>query len=87
MKGISSPTYLVIHVACQYVLQNLKHNYKISILDAVKGPYLYHHTINWNYFFLIPIFLYYRGTESPIVKYRGPERKIIEYSKIYIFYK
>lgn len=87
IDGIGSPTYLVIHVACQYVLQNPKHNYKISILDAVKGPYLYHQTISWNYLFVIPIFLYYKGTESPIVKYRGPERRIIEYSQIYLLYK
>ncbi len=87
LNGICSPTYLTMHIACQYILQNYNHNYKLSLLDAENGPYLYNEAINWNMIYLIPLMLYYKGTESPIIKYRGPERKLIDKLKLYYLLK
>jgi hypothetical protein len=78
IKGIGSPHYLSMHIASLYVLQNPKSNYKLSLLDAEKGPFLYNHIIKWNDLYTIPIIIYFKGTEAPIVKYRGPERSIIK---------
>jgi hypothetical protein len=70
--------YLTMHIACQYILQNSKYKYKLSLLDAEKGPFLYLCSINWDNIYLIPILLYFRGTECPLIKYRGQERKLID---------
>jgi len=83
LKGIDAPNYLTMHIACQYILQNFKKNYTLSLLEAEKGPFLYLNTINWDNIYLLPILLYFKGKESLIVKYRGPERKFIDTFKLY----
>ncbi len=87
LKGIGSPNYLSIHIASLYTLQNPKSDYKMSVLESEKGPYFYNHIIKWKLLYLIPILIYFKGTESPIVKYRGPERKAITYLGIDVLYK
>ena len=87
LKNIDSPDYLTMHIACQYILQNPKHDYKLSLLQAEKGPFLYNVKINWNMFYLLPIILHFKGKEAPIIKYRGPERKFIDKLRLYNLYK
>ena len=91
LKGIlfSLHNYLTMHIACQYILQNSKYknDYKLSLLEAEKGPFLYLNKINWNYIFLVPILIHFKGKESPIIKYTGVERNIITKLRLYNLYK
>ncbi len=88
LSGIDAPGYLTMHVACQYILQNSNKKYKLSLLDAVKGPFLYLCNKKWPSFdHLLSVIIYFRGTESPIVKYRGPERQFIETLRLHYLYK
>ncbi len=87
LKGIHDPKYLTMHIACQYILQNPQHNYKLSLLDAERSPYLYLSKIKWDHNNLLPILIYFKGTEGPIIKYRGPERKFIDRFRLYYLYK
>jgi hypothetical protein len=87
IKAIGAPHYLTMHIACQYILQNNNPDYKLSLLEAEKGPFLYLHVINWNNYYLPAIIIYLKGTESPIIKYRGPERKLITYLLLDILFK
>ena len=87
LKGIDSPDYLTMHITCMYILQNYKTDYKLSLLQAENGPFLYLDKINWDYKYLLPIILYFKGTESPIVKYRGPDRDFINKLYLYKLYK
>jgi len=73
-------SYLTMHIACQYILQH--NNYKLSILEAEKGPFLYLEKIYWNHLYFIPIISIHKGKESPVVKYRKGERIILE--KLYL---
>jgi hypothetical protein len=81
-QNIKSLTYLTMHIACQYILQK-PNTYKISLLEAEKGPFLYNHKINWNLLFLIPSIRHVNKQKCPVIKYRGSERFIIEKLKLY----
>jgi hypothetical protein len=76
IQNISSPYYLMIHVACQYILQYNTKKYKISLLDAEEGP-LRFRASPWYHLFL-PIMSYNEDKTAPLVKNRGIERKILE---------
>ena len=78
IQNIDMPYYLSIHIACQHVLQNSKnkHIYKLSMLDAEKGPLLYRAN-EWYHLFM-PVLLYCKDTISPLVKIRGGERQILD---------
>jgi len=89
-QKIDDPYYLTMHIACQYVLQN-KNSYKLSLLEAEKGPFLYLNKMYenrfnplryWNHIYFIPLMMIHKSKESPVVKYRQGERMIIE--KLYL---
>ena len=87
IQKIYNPHYLTMHIACQYILQNSenKNFYKLSLLEAEKGPYLYLDKMNWNNFYLIPIIIIHKAKESPVIKYRSCERSIIEKYNLTVF--
>ena len=80
-QGISDPYYLTMHISC---LSILKHNsYALSLLVTEEGPYKY-----MNYFYTTTlsfpfVVLFLQGTESPLIKWRGMERNIIEWCGLY----
>lgn len=68
--------YLAIHVAALSLLPNP--TYSLSLLVAERGPFLYLAKTRMLLFYL-PLMIYiFRGTESPIIKYRGGERQFLE---------
>jgi len=86
ISGIDGPVYLSMHISCLYILQNSNYNYKISLLQAKTGPYLYLNSMNWQNLFLVPFLKYYKGKESPIIKYCGGQRNSIIKNKLeYLF--
>lgn len=68
--------YLAIHVAALSILKNP--NYSLSLLVAENGPFLYLAKTRLLLFYLPFIIYIFRGTESPIIKYRGGERQFLE---------
>ncbi len=81
IQKINAPYYLSMHVAALSLLPNP--HYKLSLLTAENGPFLYNHCMNWIEYYFPMVMLFHKGKESPIVKYRGPERKFIEMSGLY----
>jgi hypothetical protein len=67
--------YLAIHVA---VLSLLPTRYKLSLLIAENGPFLYLAKTHMLLFYLPFIIYLFRGKESPIIKYRSGERNFLE---------
>lgn len=75
IQNISIPYYLIIHVACQYILQHNK-KYATSLLSAEEGPLLFR--ANPWYHLFMPVMVYNKDTFTPLVKFRGGERKVLE---------
>lgn len=68
--------YLAIHIAVLSILPNPK--YKLSLLVAENGPFLYLAKIYMIMIYLPFIIYLFRGKESPIIKYRSGERNFLE---------
>jgi len=81
-QGVEDPYYLTMHISC---LAILKHNntYSLSLLTAEDGPYKYLSSCCMTSVFFPFVFLLFQGQEAPIVKYRGIERTILEYSSMF----
>lgn len=87
IHGISNPSYLTIHIACLHIIESTKIPYNLYLLPSEEAPYLYLDSISWNPLYYIPMLLYFHGTESPIIKYRGSERLLIETLGLYHLYQ
>lgn len=76
IQNITIPYYLIIHVACQYILQHNKKKYVLSLLEAEGGP-LRFRANPWHHLFM-PVMVYNEDKITPLVKFRGGERKVLE---------
>ncbi len=71
-------TYLAIHMAAQYVLQELKYPInKMSLLKCEEGPFLYLVENNWNSEKAVEDVIKNR-VNTDLIKLRGEERKVFE---------
>jgi len=96
-QNIKNPSDNIILLACQYILQHVNgpqispenyiddgtKNYKLDLLVAEKSPYLYLDKMNWFVSNFIFVFLYFKGSEAPVIKYREIEQKIIDSNYLY----
>lgn len=73
---VCEPSYLTMHLACLSILS--KKSYRLQLLDAEKGPFLYLSAMKWNLMYLPLVFLIHQGKEAPVVKYRGGERSFLD---------
>lgn len=72
------PHYLTMHMACLSIVSK-PNTYRLSLLSAEKGPYLLVNKAGWNLLYLPILLMIFKGSESPLIKYRRGERTIIEY--------
>jgi hypothetical protein len=76
-QNISTPWYLTMHIAAQYVLQNENVNTSMYLMKAEDGPLKYLDVNNWKSEQAIDSLI--RGENiTPLIKFRGDERKIID---------
>jgi hypothetical protein len=76
-QGISGPTYLTMHVAAQYVLQNEKVNTSMYLMRAENGPFKYLADKDWDSRKAVDSLV--RGENiTPLIKLRGAERNMLE---------
>lgn len=76
-QGISGPTYLTMHVAAQYVLQNSDVTLSMYLMRAENGPFKYLVDKNWDSW--KAVYSLVRGENiTPLIKLRGAERNILE---------
>ena len=85
-SGIEDPHYLTMHIAALHTLQHAPSEYRLTLLSAEDGPFLWLHHLSWSYLYLIPFILYFRGKEAPVVKYRSPERTIVQTCQLSYLY-
>lgn len=79
IDGINEPVYLAMHVAAQKILQVDKYPLDSLILrKAENGPFKYLVENEWNSEKAIEFACKNKEYQSPIMKLRGCERKIIE---------
>ena len=79
--------YLTMHIAALHTQEHPTAEYKLSLLQAEKGPLLWLDHLSWSTLYSIPFILYFKGKEAPIVKYRGLERNIVQICQLYHIYE
>jgi hypothetical protein len=79
-QAIDSTEYLTMHCCAQKILQNPPggEKYKLSLLKAEYGPFLYNVYGGWFKIIAIPQYFLFDFLHTPVVKFRGPERTFIE---------
>jgi mannosyltransferase OCH1-like enzyme len=85
IQKIDSPGYLTMHISAQYVMQKLMTiediKKQLYLMKAEDGPFKYLHSNNWEQHKAIKAICENSEFKTPIIKFRGPERNIIEQNK------
>ena len=82
IKNMDLKYYLTMHVACKHIMH--KNNYQLCLFDATTGPYLYQCS-HFSLFTFPFVFMWFKGKESPLVKYTKSERFFLEHFDMYRF--
>lgn len=80
-QRIGDPAYHTIHVTAQHLMQSHPlHDYRLELLRAEDGPYLYHQQSGWKRRSLYWRLLWngQRDDCPPLIKLRGGERRKLE---------
>ena len=87
LQNIRNLDYLTMHIAAQYVLQKcMSHKdikNKLFLFKAEDGPFKYVAENNWNSNRAIRALCVDVNLKTPIIKFTGRERKVIEKNKDY----